>query len=169
MNNEEKTSAAISDRLRRSNRAYFDNLKILKNELISKNIKLKNYKKIVWRVLMVLNDGSSHKMTWRRLEDSNSRLSEEYMEQYWWIHTIIEIIDILQILNSEDIVNFMKYQTPLKRGHVSTMEGSMLPGKEKYHCSEDRTKFCATWVQLKSLAGVPRSRIGLFGGGQCSF
>uniref|UniRef100_A0A8D8WWJ8 Craniofacial development protein 2 n=1 Tax=Cacopsylla melanoneura TaxID=428564 RepID=A0A8D8WWJ8_9HEMI len=133
VNNEGRMSAAIRERLQSGNRAYFANLILLKNKLISRKTKLTIYYTLIRPIITygseswTLTQEDQEKI--RRFERKIIRRiygAIRVSEEEWRIRTNREIQEILK---GEDIVKFIKSQRLRWFGHVQRMEEGRMPKK----------------------------------------
>ncbi|KAL1445920.1 hypothetical protein WDU94_013975 [Cyamophila willieti] len=131
--NDGKTSTAIKDRLQCGNRAYFANLKLLKNKLISRKTKLKIYKTLIRPVVTY---GSEAWAITQQDQEKIRRFERKIIRKIygpicengldWRIRNNQEIKEIMQ---GEDIVKFIKSQRLRWLGHVYRMDEDRMPKK----------------------------------------
>uniref|UniRef100_A0A8D9B1A7 Craniofacial development protein 2 n=1 Tax=Cacopsylla melanoneura TaxID=428564 RepID=A0A8D9B1A7_9HEMI len=133
INNEGRPSAAIKERIQIGNRAYFANISLLKNKLISRKTKMKIYKTLIRPIVTygsenwTLTQEDQEKI--RRFERKIIRRiygAVRLNEEEWRIRTNREILEILE---GEDIVKFIKSQRLRWFGHVQRMEENRMPKK----------------------------------------
>lgn len=133
LNNEAKTNTAINDRLQSGNKAYFSNVKIIKNKLISRKTKLQIYKTLIRPVVTFGGE------TWTMTEKDQNALRRFERKIIRRIYGAVKTSDgewrirsndeINQILEQEDIVRFIKSQRIQWLGHVERMEDNRMPKK----------------------------------------
>ncbi|KAI5752917.1 hypothetical protein M8J77_021772 [Diaphorina citri] len=133
VSNDGRTSTAIKERLQSGNRAYFANLRLLKNKLITRKTKLKIYKTLIRPIITY---GSE---SWTLTQEDQEKIRRFERKIIRRIYGAVQVNDeewrirnnreINEILHGEDIVRFIKSQRLRWFGHVQRMEEGRMPKK----------------------------------------
>ncbi|KAJ4433382.1 hypothetical protein ANN_15641 [Periplaneta americana] len=132
INNNCDVSGCVNDKIQAGNRAYYANLPLFKNQLLSRMTKIKVYKTVVRPVVTF----GSETWTFTKKDENSLRSFERKIlrrifgpvsdHQGWRIRSNNEL---LNLIGGQDVVKFMKAQRLRWLGHVNRMPETRTPIK----------------------------------------
>jgi sorting nexin-29 len=159
IDNENRITSTIRERIQAGNKAYHANIQLLKNKLIGRELKLKIYKTLIRPIVTY----GAEIWTLTKEDENNLRIFERKVirkifgpikkNEEWEIRNNEEINEILR---NKDIVRFIKAERIRWLGHVTRMEEDRLPKKilkEKVFATRKRGRPKLRWMDdvLKDL------------------